>query len=176
MEMGFLAVPFFVMLLGAAEISYDLYVQAALDEAVENAARAVWTGQVAGQMTFQSFVNAAMCTTTTTLTSIGGLLDCSQIIATVEHVPSSQDLFTYPAKPYVTGTGPSATLAVSSWPAPCPGAPGTMNLIQAVYAGPTFLGSLIPNFIVTYNGQYVHPTYASVAVYIESNPGAYSSC
>ena len=161
LELAIIGVPFFVLFLGTMEVAYDVYVQSALNYAVTATARKIYDGtiQYSGGAGDTAFVSTYMCP------NISGMLDCSLIhvnIANIQETNTTTDWWLSAAPAYVTGIGPSFTLATSSWSI-CTGGPGTPMLFQAVYAGPSFVGGLIHGFIVSYKGAYIHPTYSSVA-------------
>jgi Flp pilus assembly protein TadG len=164
MEMAAVALPFFMLLLGTFEVAFDLYVQSALNLAADAAARNIWTGKVQGAMTSDGFVTAAVCPT------IGSLLNCSAVHANVHPISFATDFWFYTAQPYTDGTN----LTVDSWTV-CTGQPGSYVLMQLAYAGPTFVGLLIPSFTLKYNSILVHATYTSVAL-VNQNFTATSTC
>lgn len=158
-EISIVALPFFMLILGTMEVSYDLFVQAALNAAVSKTARQIQSGSVQMLDTSAggtSFVSTYMCPNT------GGLLQCGNIYVNIQKVTTG-DFYLNAAPAYLAGSGPSATLATSSWSA-CTGGQGATILFQAVYAGPTFVGGLLHAFVATSSsGYYFHPTYASEA-------------
>jgi hypothetical protein len=169
LEFAMLAVPLLIMTLGVMEIAYDLYVQAALDNAVQTAARSVQVG--ATQTTGESsalLVQNAVCP------NLHELLDCGQLIVGVLPVPPGHDYFTAPPPqgqlnpPYFTIPMAAASSANG---AICTGSGGQMMLLQAWYIGPTFVGGLVPSFATTYNGTLQHITASSAGFVDESFPG-----
>jgi Flp pilus assembly protein TadG len=152
MEMAMVALPFCLMLLGTFEVTFDLYVQSAMNLAVSQAARNVWIGAVQGPMTSASFVTQAVCPT------LGSLLSCTGVIANVHPISQTSDFWNTPPPPYTDGSN----LTVGTWTV-CTGGPGQFVLVQLVYAGPTFVGLFIPTFTLNYSGVPVHPTYTSAA-------------
>jgi hypothetical protein len=164
LQLSIIAIPFFLLALGAMEVSYDLYIQAALNFAVSEATRQIWTGTAQGSLSSTSFVNSYVCPT------LGGMVDCSLITMRVRPVRpfSSTDFWgfmnLYSLPNYQTGSGKSGTLSIGdgTWTV-CTGDPGDAVLVEAVYTGPTFVGGFVPTFVVTYGGALVHPTYASSA-------------
>ncbi len=150
LEFALTAFPLMALLLGVMEVGFDLYVQTALDYAVDVAARSVQTGSIKGSNGESSaqFAAAAVCPQLLTL------MTCNNLIVGVAPIPKGYDYYTAP---------PAVTLAkaVSSTGDICTGTGGQLILLQAWYLGPTFLGRLIPNFATTYNGELVHFTVAS---------------
>ena len=150
LEFALTLFPLLALLLGVMEVGYDLYVQSALDYAVDVAARSVQTGAIKGSNGESSaqFATAAVCAQLLTL------MTCNNLIVGVAPIPKGYDYYTAP--PVVT-----LAKAVSSAGNICTGTGGQLILLQAWYLGPTFLGNLIPNFATTYNGELVHFTTAS---------------
>jgi hypothetical protein len=169
LEFAMLAVPLLIMTLGVMELAYDLYVQAALDNAVQTAARNVQVGatQTGGESS-GLFVQHAVCP------NLHELLDCGQLIVGVQPVPANYDYFTAPPPngqvnpPYFTIPIASASAAGGDISTGCG---GQLMLLQAWYIGPTFVGGLIPSFATMYNGAPQHITAASAGFVDEAFPG-----
>jgi Flp pilus assembly protein TadG len=164
-EIAAVAIPFFMLLLGSFEVSYDAFVQSAMNYAVSEAARDIWIGNAQGNMTSPAFVTNFVCP------KVGFMLDCSLItmrVTPIRPITSNdfwQTMTTPPVGPgplpyYSTGTGRSATLTTNSWSV-CTGGPGEAVLVEGVYAGPTFVGGFIPSMVVNTASGLVHPTYAA---------------
>ncbi len=156
LEMAAVALPFLLLLLATFEVSFDLYVQSAMNYAAYRAARAVWSGNVQasvlhGKLDQAVFINDAVCP------AAGPMLDCNRIVADVQPVES--DFWRHAAKPYSDGLH----LTVRDWGV-CTGRPGGAVLLQLIYPGPIFVGGFIPGFAVSYGGALVHPTYATMAL------------
>jgi Flp pilus assembly protein TadG len=152
MELGIIAIPFFAMFLGTMEISYDLYVQAALDNAVETAARGVQVGGITGKAGEKSggtagLVAASVCP------NLGGLLDCALLTVGIGKIPTGYNYFSNPTP--LTQANATAGTGI------CTGQGGNMMILQAWYDGPTFVGLLVPSFTTTYNNTIVHVTTSS---------------
>ena len=169
LEMAIVALPFLILLLGVMEVTYDLYVESALNYILAEPARQIWTGQIpVGTTTAQAsstFITSYVCANS------GGLLECgnlymksqkltSLVQGTANYTPTA-DFFHIGESSYTSG----GVLSISGWTV-CPGGPNNLVLLEAVYAGPTFLGALIPAFSVkltsTPGAARVHPTYASI--------------
>jgi Flp pilus assembly protein TadG len=158
LEFAILSVPLMLLLLGTMEVSYDFYVQAALDSAVQTAARSVQVGATQGAVSGKSvaaWVASAVCP------SLGKLLDCGQLYVTVTGIPSGvgQNYYTYLQSNPVT-----LSSITSNSNSVCTGNPGQLMVLQAFYLSPTFLGLLVPSFSVAspFNGtQRVHAAYAA---------------
>lgn len=157
-EIAIVGLPFFLMMLGTMEVAYDMFVQSALNSAVVLTARKIASGQIQmvdGTAGGQSFVSTYFCP------NVQGLLQCGHIYVNIQKVTSA-DFYTYVPSAYLNGSGPSATLNYANWSV-CTGGQSTPMIMQAVYAGPTFVGGLARAFVATYNGSYIHPTYATDA-------------
>jgi Flp pilus assembly protein TadG len=159
-EMAAVAIPFFMLLLGSFEVSYDSFVQSALNLAVNEASREIWIGKAQGTMTSASFVTNFVCP------SVSFMLDCSLITMRVQPIRpiTTTDFYGFMTAnhlpSYQTGSGRTGSLTTSTW-AVCTGGPGDAVLVEAVYAGPTFVGGFIPAFVVGTASGLVHPTYAA---------------
>lgn len=159
-----IALPFLMLLLFVFELSYDLFSQSALDNALQLAARQLQTGNAQNVKDGNDFITKYMCP------DLGGLLMCSNIYVNVAHIaPSStQDYYDY-----TTGSVPvsGGTLDLSSYLASsfCNAGPSELLLVSAVYVGPTFLGGFLPGaFSASYNGHLVHASLATVGLVSEA--------
>jgi hypothetical protein len=150
LELGIIAVPFFTLFLGVMEASYDLYVQAELDNAVDLSARGVQVGASQGSAGEKSkaFIQTAVCN------NLGGLLSCdpSVLIVGVAAIPQGQDYYSAPIQSLISINGANGGTNI------CTGVGGQMMGIEAWYEGPTFIGLLVPSFTKTYGGRLVHET------------------
>jgi Flp pilus assembly protein TadG len=166
-EMAAVAIPFCMLMLGSFEVSYDAFMQSAMNMAVNEASRQIWVGNAQGNMSSLSFVTNYVCP------AVGFLVDCSLLTMRVQPVRpiTTTDFYAFMTAnhlpSYSTGSGPSATLTTSTWSV-CTGGPGEAVLVEAVYAGPTFVGGFIPSFVVGTASGLVHPTYAANAVIIQN--------
>jgi len=166
LEFGIIAVPFFVMFLGIMEMSYDLYVQAELDNAVDLAARSVQVGSATGSVGEKSsaYVTQQICP------NLGGLLDCNLLTVAVAPIPAGSDY-------YQDWTNWAQNLTEAEANAGCAittGTAGQMMVLKAWYDGPTFVGLLVPTFTkIAPNGNVVHQTVSSAGFVNEyfSGPG-----
>ena len=156
MELGIIAIPFFTMFLGVMEISYDLYVQASLDNAVETAARSIQVGSITGSGGEKSG-GAGGLVATNVCPNLGGLLDCALLTVGVAPIPPGFDYFTLPVQDQLTQNEASNGTGI------CTSTGGTPMVLKAWYDGPTFLGLLVPAFTTQWNSQIVHVTVASAA-------------
>lgn len=168
-----LAVPFLILVLGTMEVGYDFFVQAALTNAVNLAARSVQVGTAQANATGTAeaaWVASAVCP------ALGGLLDCGQLYVSVAGIPSGtgQNYYTY-----ISANPPSLTSMVSSTNSACTGAAGQMMLLRAYYLSPTFIGMLVPVWSQASPvspGKRVHVTYASAGFVNEYFTGGESGC
>ncbi len=165
MELGIIAVPFFMMFLGVMEMSYDLYVQAELNNAVEMAARGVQVGQSQGSSGEKStaFIASSVCP------NLGGGLNCNLLTVGVAPIPQGYNYYSLPVQDQLTQGEASSGGGI------CTGVGGQMMVLKAWYDGPTFVGMLIPAFTTTYNGALVHVTTASAGFVNEWFSGGQSS-
>ena len=170
-ELGIIAIPFFTIFLGVMEVSYDLYVQASLDNAVEIAARSVQTGNAMGTsgQTSSAFIASNVCP------NLGGLLDCSLLTVAVAPIPAGFDYYTLPVQDQLTQAEASSGGGI------CTSTAGTPMVLKAWYDGPTFLGLLVPAFTSQWtptgaqHAQTVHVTQASAGFVNEYFPGGQGS-
>ena len=147
-EVAFLATPFLILVFGTIELGYDLFLQADLDSTLEAAARAISTGSVVGTPgeTSSQLVSSVICPNEV------GQIDCTKITAAVERVPAGKDYY---------GMAP-LTMASAQAGTVCTGTAGSMMLLAAWYAGPTFVAGFLPQFSAVVNGARVHLTASSV--------------
>jgi len=176
--MAAVAIPFCMLMLGAFEVSYDSYMQSAMNFAVSEGSRQIWIGNAQGPMSSTNFVTNFVCP------SVGFMIDCTLITMRVSPVRpvTSNDFWQFmknaspgPLPYYSTGTGRSASLTTNTWSV-CTGGPGEGVLVEAVYAGPTFVGGFIPNFVVNTASGLVHPTYAAQGFVNQTNFTTTSVC
>jgi len=176
--MAAVAIPFFMLLLGSFEVSFDAFMQSAMNYAVSEGSRQIWIGKAQGSMSSTNFVTNYVCP------AIGFMVDCSLITMRVQPIRpiTSNDFWQFmtnaspgPLPYYSTGTGRSATLTTNTW-AVCTGGPGEAILVEAVYAGPTFVGGFIPSFVVNTASGLVHPTYAAQGFVNQTTFTATAAC
>ncbi len=173
LEFAIVAVPFFTLVLGTMEVGYDLFVQAALSNAVNTAARSVQVGTAQVSATGKaeaSWVTSAVCP------ALGGLLNCGQLYVTISGIPSGtgQNYYTY-----LAANPPSLAAMTSSADTVCTGAAAQMMILRAYYLGPTFLGLLVPGWSQVSpvsTGSRVHVTYASAGFVNEYFTGGETGC
>jgi Flp pilus assembly protein TadG len=185
LELALLAIPYFMMVLGLCEISFDLFLQAATDLALQAGARQMEIGATvstpAKGVTYeQEFVNSYICNTTA-----GRLLICDNIHVKVEVLPAGEDFSSPDVSTGSLPVGAGDTLDLSAYDGTngvsvfCTAPPGQLILISAIYVGPTFLSGLLPKLFNEYlNGVPVHAVLSQVGVVSEdfSTKGAAPQC
>jgi hypothetical protein len=161
-EFGIVAVPFFMVMLGVMEVSYDIYIQAALDNVAATAARNVQVGGVTGvaNETSASFVLNNVCP------YAGGMLNCGLITAAVVPVPGGGNYYSAPVQLQVSQAQANDGQGI------CTGTPEAMMVLRIWYDGPSFAGLLLPSFTRTWNGTIVHETVSSAGFVNEYYGGA----
>jgi Flp pilus assembly protein TadG len=173
LELAIIAPAFFGFMLALMEIGYDLYVQAALNTAVEQAARNIQVGSVKGRAgeTSAQLAAAAVCP------DLHALLNCNLLTVGVEPLPAGTDYFSAPNPLTYAGAAGTTKGGVTTGGqvnTGCGGS-GRLMILEAWYNGPTFVGTLIPNWnsLVNVQGvfQRVHVTTATAAFVDESFAG-----
>jgi Flp pilus assembly protein TadG len=172
LEFAIVGIAFFTLVLGTMEFGFSLFVDAALDTSVQNAARALQVGAAArssGQ-SLAAFAQSAICP------NIGALLNCSQLYVSVTAIPSGsgQNYATY-----LAGNPASPASVTSSNDTVCTGVGGQLMLIRAYYLSPTFVGLLIPAFSTPSpldSSQSVHASFASAGYVNEYFAGGETGC
>ncbi len=155
LEFAILAVPFLLLVLGTMEVGYDFFVQAALSNAVNVAARSVQVGTAQADASGAAevkWVTSAVCP------ALGGLLDCGQLYVSIKNT-GGEDYYSY-----IAANPPSLTTMASTSDSICTGGAADMMILQAYYVSPTFLGILIPVWSQVWPGMpesRAHVTYAS---------------
>jgi Flp pilus assembly protein TadG len=171
LEFAILAVPFFLLVLGVCEVSFDLFLQEATDLALQAGARQMAIGASSSSTGESNFVKTFVCNTTA-----GRMLICNNFHVKVQLLASGQDYSTCTG---CTGQLPmnGNNLDLSSYDGSgtssvfCTAPPGTLILISAIYVGPTFLSGLLPTrFNEYYNGTPVHAVLSQVGVASEEFP------
>jgi Flp pilus assembly protein TadG len=182
LEFAILSVPFFLLILGVCELSFDLFLQEATDLALQEGARQMEIGAGTGATGESNFVKNYVCNTPP-----GKMLVCSNFHIKVQDLTSTQD---YSSPSVSTGTLPMTgnTLNLASYEGTngvsvfCTAPPGTLIMISAIYIGPSFLSGLLPGmFSEVYNGKNVHAVLSQVGVASEefpvsTNAGAAPQC
>jgi Flp pilus assembly protein TadG len=150
-EFGIVAIPYFTLMLGIMEVSYDLYIQTALDNLAAATARSVQVGGVTGlaNETSTTFVTQTICPNTS------GGLNCALITAAVVPVPAGGNYYVNPVQLQVSQAQANSGNGI------CTGVPEQMMVLRLWYDGPTLVGFLVPSFTTTWNGTIVHETVAT---------------
>jgi Flp pilus assembly protein TadG len=173
LELAILAVPFFMLTLGTMEVGYDFFVQSALNNAVQTAARGVQVGSVAGSVTgaaLTAWIAASVCP------ALGHMLDCGQLYVNISSIPSGtgQNYDTF-----IAANPPNLTTITSSGDTVCTGAAAQVMILRAYYLSPTFVGLLVPAWSQASplnSAVRVHVTYASAGFVDEYFTGGQSGC
>lgn len=173
LEFAMLSIPFFMLVLGLCEVSFDLFLQEATDLALQAGARQMEIGAATASTSESNFVQNYVCNTTA-----GRLLICSNFHIKVQLLTSTQDF----SSPTVsTGTLPltGKNLNLTAYDGSagasvfCTAPPGTLILISAIYVGPTFMSGMLPGlFNEYYNGTPVHAVLSQVGVASEQFPAS----
>jgi Flp pilus assembly protein TadG len=174
LEFAMLSIPFFLLILGLCEVSFDLFLQEATDLALQAGAREMEIGAGTASTSESNFVQNYVCNTTA-----GRLLVCSNFHLKVQLLTGTQDF----SSPTVSnGTLPlnGKNLDLSSYDGGSTGAsvfctapPGTLIMISAIYVGPTFMSGLLPGlFNEYYNGKPVHAVLSQIGLASEQFPAS----
>jgi len=162
LEFAILAIPYFLLVLGVCEVSFDMFLQEATDLALQAGARQMETGSGLNSTSEASFVKTYVCNSTA-----GKMLICNNFHIKVQILSPTDD---YSSADVSTGTLPmnGNNLDLSSYDGTtsfCTAPPRSFLLISAVYVGPTFLSAMLPfAFNEFYNGTNVHAVLSQVGV------------
>ena len=161
-EFGIVAIPYFTLMLGVMEVSFDLYVQTALDNLASVTARNVQVGGVTGlaNETSATFVNNNVCP------YAGGGLNCALITAAVVPIPAGGNYFSNPVQLQVSQAQANSGSGI------CTGTPEQMMVLRLWYDGPTLAGFLLPSFTKSWNGTIVHETVSTTGFVNEYYSGS----
>jgi hypothetical protein len=161
-EFGIVAIPYFTLMLGIMEVSFDLYVQTALDNLAATTARTVQVGGVTGlaNETSTTFVANTICP------SVSSGLNCGLITAAVVPVPPGGNYYSNPVQLQVSQAQANSGSGI------CTGTPEQMMVLRLWYDGPTLVGFLLPSFTKSWNGTIVHETVATTGFVNEYYAGA----
>ncbi len=159
LEFAIVVMPFILALMFVFELSYDLFVQEALDSGLHQAARQIQTGSAQNVANGAAFITKYLCP------AVAGLLSCSGLYINVQKLS-----LTYPQDYWNVTTGklPLSGGAFSS-ASFCNSGPSELLLVQAIYVSPTFVGGLLPNVMSwSYGGSIVHAALSQVAAVTEN--------
>ncbi len=188
LEFAIVGPVFLVMLFIVFEVSYDLFLQAVLDNSLQITAREMQVG-TSQAATEGNFVSTYFCSNSY------GLLDCNNLFIQVqEFAPSTTCPDLYDATsgdlPVVGGVlqlgsyysalgaglgstiGPTACLKNTGF---CSPGPNETIVATAIYVAPSFLQGLLSNNI-KYNGGYVRAALSTAAFQTEAFQDNGSSC
>ena len=175
LEFAILATPFFALMLFIFELGYDLYSQEELDTALHAAVRQIQTGNAQNLTSSGSndFVNGYLCPQ-----AAGLLYGCnSRVYVKIQKLAfsTSQDFYDFTTG-QVPVTGGSLDLVGGGYlnstgtSTFCNSGPGQFILVSALYLGPSFVGTLLPNSFSVINpfGGRTHVTLSTTGVVTES--------
>ncbi len=186
LEFAILAIPYFLLVLGVCEVSFDLFLQEATDLALQEATRSIEVGLSQGSATEAGFVQNYVCKSTA-----GRLLICGNFHVKVQTIavtngPNGVSGTDFSNAPSANGSLPMSghSLDLSSYDGAtsfCNAPAGSLILVSAIYVGPSFLSGLLPFiFNETYNGKPVHAVLSQVGIASEnftaSGTGGAASC
>ena len=164
LEFAIVAMPFILALLFVFELSYDLFVQEALDSGLHQAVRQIQTGSAQNVTNGAAFITKYLCP------AVAGLLSCSGLYINVQKLS-----LTYPQDYWNATTGKlpvnAGALNLSGFSSAsfCNSGPSEMLLVQAIYVSPTFVGGVLPNVMSwSYGGSIVHAALSQVAAVTEN--------
>lgn len=121
-EFGLVAMPFFMLTFGLAEIAMIGFAQTSMDHAVAEVARSIRTGQAQGSNLSATQVNAELCTQTSAFIA----LDCTtNLFLDVDSFASFVNVSN--ASPIRNGDLDTSGFGY------CPGAPSTIVVVRAYY-------------------------------------------
>ncbi len=153
LEFAIVAIPFFGLVLGMMSVAINLYLQVALDFALQQAVRQVQLGLVPATMTAADFTAKVFCPVFVVFAPCSGLLISVQPVA--DFTAST-----------ITATGPS--------PSFCVGAPGQLIYARAVYQAP-LLETIYTGAVVTPAGPGTGgSSIVSAAAFANENPSGTS--
>jgi hypothetical protein len=192
LEFAMVAPIFFLLLFVVFEVSYDLFMQEVLDNALQSTARMVQIGKTQSSIN-SNFVSTYFCP------NDNGLLNCNNLFVRIQEVTFTQGSCTNLSSTKIgdyydatTGTvpisggvlqlgdyysgagtvGTGANIGLSPCASPnsssgfCDAGASEMILMTAVYVAPSFLDGMVLNK-VKYNGQYVRAQTSTAAFVTE---------
>lgn len=166
LEFSIVAVAFLILTFGAMELGYDYFVQAALDSALNTAARGVQVGALQNQGGGSKFIQQAVCP------ALGTLLECGNLYVSITDISAQiGDQANYYA---FLNDNLNPTLEQTLADPVDTGCKFDLMLVQAYYLGPTFLGTLVPGFATASprdSSQLVHISYSTAGFVNEDFSG-----
>lgn len=154
LEFAIVSIPFLGLLFGLVAVSYDLYVQEALDYALQQAVRQVQIGRVPSTSTVATFTATVFCPVFTQFQS------CANVAITVQPVA---DYWTNAA----VAKPSAAQMAIGG--AFCIGQPGQLMYAQAVYLAP-LLAQIWPYGTAATVGGVTGQALVANAAFANENP------
>jgi Flp pilus assembly protein TadG len=168
LEFSIVAVAFLILAFGAMELGYDYFVQAALDSALNVAARGVQVGTLQDEGGGSKFIQKAVCP------ALGTLLECGNLYVSVTDITRQQQLGGPTDYYNFLNDNLNPTLEMTLSDPVDTGCKFDLMLVQAYYLGPTFLGTLVPGFATTSplnSNQLVHISYSTAGFVNEDFSG-----
>lgn len=145
-EFGMIAVPFFGLLFAIIETAFSFFANQALESALADATRQVFTGQAQGNAaitTADQFRDQVLCNSQNSL--LPAFIDCSQVkidVRTVQNFNAANM-----GKPVVNGVYDTSGFGYN------PGVAGSIVIVRAVYPLPVFVSILGTPGTVDFNGR-----------------------
>ena len=157
-EFAMIAVPFFGLLMAIFQSGLYFLTSEALDAAVQNAARRLYTGQAQGNniSSAATFVSNYVCPTSGG-TGLSSLIDCSKLIVDVRTAPTSGSFANIDTKADFYQAG--------STPMFCPGGPNDIVIVRVIYP----LSVIVP--VLVSAGSGVGLVTAGTVNNVANNPG-----
>lgn len=152
-EFGLIAVPFFGLLMAIFQAGLYFFTSEALEAAVQNAARGIYTGQAQGAnvASASDFVSSYLCPSNGG-TKLSALIDCSKLIVDIRPAPTSGSFSGIDTNADFYQAGATTKF--------CLGAPNDIVVVRVVYPLPVFAPVL-----VTTNGSDVQQSTAGTVVF-----------
>lgn len=141
-EFGLIAFPFIALLLALFQQGMYFFTSEALDAAVQNAARSVYTGQAQGTgvSSAASFVNTYLCPSNGG-TQLSRLIDCSKVFVDVRPAPTQGSFSNIDTTADFYQSGSTTEF--------CPGGPGEIVIVRVIYPLPVYAPGLFPSGTVS---------------------------
>lgn len=143
-EFGFIALPFFAILIAIFQIGLVFLAANELETAVEKAARQLWTGQVQQAGTTQSQFTTSICNNLPVFFTCSGVMVDVQIASAFSSAVTSNPTLTYNAQGQVTNVWNFNT-----------GTAGNILVLRVFYQFPVVLGPLGLNLANLPNGTHL---------------------
>jgi Flp pilus assembly protein TadG len=143
-EFGFIALPFFAILLAIFQIGLIFLAANELETAVEKAARQLWTGQVQQAGTTQSQFISSICSNLPVFFTCAGVMADVQVASAFSSAVTSNPTLTYNSQGQVTNNWNFNT-----------GTAGSILVLRVFYQFPVFLGPLGLNLANLPNGTHL---------------------